>query len=153
MPSRVSAAKQGADLDSVLPRTRRRCLMDRMPWQKVTIVGVGLLGGSLGLALKQRGLARQVQGYVRRADSIRECEQLGVVDSATQDLLQAVQGADLVVMCTPLARMRELSQAMAPALKPGMVVTDVGSVKANLVQAAEADLAQTGADFVGSHPM
>ena len=125
----------------------------RMPWQKVTLVGVGLLGGSLGLALKQGGLAKQVHGYVRREPSIRECEALGVVHSATRDLLGAVRNADLVVLCTPLSQMRDLTQAMAPALKQGAVVTDVGSVKASVVQTVEPLLEQTGAHFVGSHPM
>jgi prephenate dehydrogenase len=78
-----------------------------MPWWKVTVVGVGLLGGSLGLALKQRHLAKQVHGYVRRTASIAECERLGVVDRATRDLLSAVRDAELVVLCTPLAQMRE----------------------------------------------
>jgi len=124
-----------------------------MPWQKVTVVGVGLLGGSLGLALKQRGLAKQVYGYVRRAASIEECQRLRVVDHASQDLLLAVDGADLVVLCTPLAQMRELTHAMLPALKKGAILTDVGSVKASVVEQLEPLLAGTGAHFVGSHPM
>jgi prephenate dehydrogenase len=124
-----------------------------MPWQKVTVVGVGLLGGSLGLALKQRGLAKRVHGYVRRPASIAECERLGVVDRATRDLLAAVEQADLVVLCTPLAQMPELTQGLLPALKPGTVVTDVGSVKASVVQQLEPLAAKAGACFVGSHPM
>lgn len=124
-----------------------------MPWQKITLVGVGLLGGSLGLALKQRGLAKQVSGYVRRAESVTECEKLRVVDTASQDLLQAVQGADIVVLCTPLAQMAGLVQSMLPELRPGMIVTDVGSVKASVVQAAESLISGSGATFVGSHPM
>lgn len=124
-----------------------------MPWQKVTVVGVGLLGGSVALALKQRGLAQQVHGYVRRAESVAECENLGVVDFATQDLAAAVREADLVVLSTPLSRMRELVQTMAPALKPGAVVTDVGSVKASVVHALEPIVSAAGGQFVGSHPM
>jgi prephenate dehydrogenase len=124
-----------------------------MPWQKVTVIGVGLLGGSLGLALKQRKLVERVHGYVRRAASISECEKLGVVDRATRDLVSAVEDADLVILCTPLAQMRELTQGMLPALKRGAVVTDVGSVKASVVQQLEPMVASTGASFVGSHPM
>jgi prephenate dehydrogenase len=124
-----------------------------MPWQKVTLVGVGLLGGSLGLALKQRGLAKKVHGYVRRTASIAECEKLGVVDAASRQLSEAVAGADLVVLCIPIAQMRDVTQAMLSALEPGALVTDVGSVKSSVVQQIESLLLAQGAQFVGSHPM
>lgn len=124
-----------------------------MPWEKVTLIGAGLLGGSLGLALKQRGLAKQVQGYVRRAASVQECLDLGIADVATRNLLAAVEGADLVVMCTPLSQMRELAIGMAPALRRGAFVTDVGSVKASVVRQIEPVIAAAGGHFVGSHPM
>jgi prephenate dehydrogenase len=122
-------------------------------WNKVTIVGVGLLGGSLGLALKQRGLARKVDGLVRRSASINECAALGVVDHATRDPLRAVEGADLVVLCTPLGRMRETLAPMLPALQPGVIITDVGSVKGTVVAELEPLVAGAGGHFVGSHPM
>lgn len=124
-----------------------------MHWQKITVIGVGLLGGSLGLALKQRRLADEVFGYVRRAASVAECEKLGAVDHATGDLHRAVEKADLVVLCTPIARMRELTEQMLPALRPGAVVTDVGSAKAGIVQELQPLLRQAGAYFIGSHPM
>lgn len=124
-----------------------------MHWQKVTLVGVGLLGGSLGLAIKQRRLAAKVDGYVRRSISIGECEKLGVVDHATRDIKRAVENADLVILCTPLSQMRELTVQMLPALKKGAVVTDVGSVKESVVEELEPLVAGVGAQFVGSHPM
>ncbi len=124
-----------------------------MHWQKVTLVGVGLLGGSLGLAIKQRRLASKVDGYVRRSVSIGECEKLGVVDHATRDLKRAVENADLIILCTPLGRMRDLTQQMLPALKRGAVVTDVGSVKGSVVEELESMVADAGGFFVGSHPM
>ena len=124
-----------------------------MHWRKVTLIGVGLLGGSLGLALKRRKLARQVTGYVRRAASIAESRRKGAVDLATQDIQAAVAGADLVVLCTPLARMRPLVKRLLPALKRGAIVTDVGSVKAGVVKELESLVARAGAHFVGSHPM
>jgi len=127
------------------------------PWpvafRKITIVGVGLLGGSLGLAVKKRRLAKEVAGFVRRAASIAECEKFGVTDYATTDLLAAVSGADLIVLCTPLAQMRSLVTEMLPALKRGAIVTDVGSVKASVVREIESLIHQAGAHFVGSHPM
>ncbi|MEW6307217.1 MAG: prephenate dehydrogenase/arogenate dehydrogenase family protein [Verrucomicrobiota bacterium] len=124
-----------------------------MQWQKAALVGVGLLGGSLGLALRQRQLAREVHGFVRRRASIAECEQAGAVDKATLVLLQAVENADLVVLCTPIGQMRELTEAMAPGLKAGAIVTDVGSVKAGLVEELTPIVAKAGAHFIGSHPM
>jgi prephenate dehydrogenase len=129
------------------------CLIGAMPWQKVTLVGVGLLGGSLGLALQQRSLAKTVCGYVRRAASVTECEKLGVVNHATRQLNEALEGADLVVFCTPLAQMRELARGMLSALQAGTLVTDVGSVKTSVVEQLEPLLHKTGAHFVGSHPM
>src|SRR5213595_104645 len=122
-------------------------------FQKITLAGVGLLGGSLGLAVKQRGLAKKVDGLVRRSASIDECEKLGVVDHATRDPLRAVENADLVVLGTPLARMKEVLQTMLPALKRGAIVTDVGSVKASVVQELEPLAAEAGGRFIGSHPM
>jgi prephenate dehydrogenase len=124
-----------------------------MHWQKVTLVGVGLLGGSLGLAIKERRLAAKVDGFVRRSASIAECERLRVVDHATRDLARAVEGADLVILCPPLSQMRELTEQMLQALKPGAIVTDVGSVKGSVVDVLEPLIAGAGAHFVGSHPM
>lgn len=124
-----------------------------MHFPKVTLVGVGLLGGSLGLALKARKLAGRVEGYVRRAASTAECERLGVVDRATTDLLAAVRDADLVVFCTPIAQMRALAEQCLPALRPGALVTDVGSVKGTVVAELEPLFAKAGAQFIGSHPM
>jgi prephenate dehydrogenase len=124
-----------------------------MQWHKITLVGVGLLGGSLGLAIRQRRLAAKVHGFVRRVSSVAECETLGVVDRATCDLASAVAEADLVVLCTPLAQMRALVEAMLPHLKPGSLVTDVGSVKGDVVRVIEPLADRAGACFVGSHPM
>ncbi len=124
-----------------------------MHWKKITLVGVGLLGGSLGLALRKRRLADSVAGFVRRAASVIECQALGAVSLATRDLLQAVEGAELIVLCTPLAQMRPLIVQMLPALRPGTIVTDVGSVKASVVRDLEPLVAKAGGRYVGSHPM
>jgi prephenate dehydrogenase len=126
---------------------------DRVQFRKITIVGVGLLGGSIGLAVKHRKLAREVAGFVRPAASFKECEKAGAVDFVTTDLHAAVSNADLVILCTPLAQMRPLVEKMIPALKRGAIVTDVGSVKAGVVRELESLIAKAGAHFVGSHPM
>jgi prephenate dehydrogenase len=122
-------------------------------FRKITIVGVGLLGGSLGLAVKKRGLASEVAGYVRRAASVAECEKAKAVDLCTRDLQEAVADADLIVLCTPLAQMLPLLKEMLPAVKRGAIITDVGSVKATVVKELESRVANAGAHFIGSHPM
>ena len=124
-----------------------------MQFRKITIVGVGLLGGSIGLAARRRRLAGEVAGFVRRAASLKDCEKAGAVDFATTDLLAAVSNADLIILCTPLAQMRSLAQQILPALKHGAIVTDVGSVKAGVVRELESIIAKAGAHFIGSHPM
>ena len=124
-----------------------------MRWKKITLVGVGLLGGSLGMALGKRRLAGSVVGFVRRAASVVECETLGAVDLGTLDLQRAVEGAELIVLCTPIAQMRGLVKQMLPLLRRGAIVTDVGSVKGSVVRDLESLVAQAGAHFVGSHPM
>jgi len=124
-------------------------------FRKITIIGVGLLGGSIGLAARRRKLASPggVAGFVRRVASLKDCEQAGAVDFATTDLPAAVWDADLVILCTPLAQMRSRAQELLPALKRGAVVTDVGSVKTGVVRELEPLVAKAGAHFVGSHPM
>ena len=122
-------------------------------WKKVSIIGVGLLGGSLGQALRKRKLAGQVVGCVRRAVSMAQCRRAGAVDSATLDYAAGVANADLVVLCTPIAQMRTLLTELLPHLKRGAIVTDVGSVKGSVVRDLERLAAKAGVHFVGSHPM
>jgi prephenate dehydrogenase len=120
---------------------------------KVALVGLGLLGASLGLAIRQRQLATRVAGYVRRPASLEECSRLGVADEVSMDLRATVRDADVVILCTPLGQMRLLVEQMLPALKPGAIVTDVGSVKVSVVSAIETLVRDAGAHFLGSHPM
>jgi len=125
----------------------------RVRFRKITIIGVGLLGGSIGLVARRRRLARKVAGFVRRAASLKDCEKASAVDFATTDLPAAVRNADLVILCTPLAQMLPRVRQMLPALKRGAIVTDVGSVKAGVVRDLEPLVAKAGVHFVGSHPM
>ncbi len=124
-----------------------------MRFQKVTLVGVGLLGGSLGMALRQRGLAEHVCGVVRRSAVIADCERLGAVDVATRNLQSAIRGADLVVLCSPIGQMPALAAELSPVLEPEAIVTDVGSVKGGLVETLEEIIGKAGGHFIGSHPM
>ncbi|MDD5141161.1 MAG: prephenate dehydrogenase/arogenate dehydrogenase family protein [Verrucomicrobiales bacterium] len=122
-------------------------------FRKITIIGVGLLGGSIGLAVRRHRLGGEIAGFVRRAASLKDCEKAGAVDYAVTDLFAAVSNADLVILCTPLAQMRSLAEQILPALKRGAIVTDVGSVKAGVVRELESIIAKADAHFVGSHPM
>ncbi len=124
-----------------------------MLFDKVSIVGVGLLGGSLGRALRERKLAARVIGCVRRRESIDECRRARAVDVATLDFADGVTDADLVVLCTPIAQMLPLFKQLLPHLKRGAIVTDVGSVKGSVVRELETLAARAGVHFVGSHPM
>ena len=128
-------------------------ILPRVLFRKIALVGVGLLGGSLALTIRQRQLASSLQGYVRREATVAECEQVGLRDFATRDLAAVVADADLVILCTPLAQMRELTECMLPALKRGAIVSDVGSVKGSVVRDLEALVAGVGAEFIGAHPM
>jgi len=105
------------------------------------------------MALRKRRLAKAVVGFVRRPASVVECERFGAVDLASLDLVRAVKGADLVVLCTPISQMRPLVNQMLPTLGRGAIVTDVGSVKGKVVRDLETLVARAGAHFVGSHPM
>jgi prephenate dehydrogenase len=122
-------------------------------WRKVVLAGVGLLGGSLGLALRERALAAHVTGLVRRRQSIQECLKLGIAHTVTRNVAQAVEDADLIVLCTPLSQMEPLFSQMLPFVLRGTIVTDVGSVKRPVVVSLERVGRKKGIKFVGSHPM
>ncbi|HUI07620.1 MAG TPA: prephenate dehydrogenase/arogenate dehydrogenase family protein [Verrucomicrobiae bacterium] len=120
--------------------------------RKLSILGPGLLGGSIGLAARHRKVAARVAIWARRPEAADEAYRLGAADEATTDLAQIVADAELVVLATPLGAMGALAGHMRPALSDGCVVTDVGSVKYPVVNALSDALAGK-ARFVGSHPM
>jgi prephenate dehydrogenase len=122
-------------------------------FRKITILGVGLLGGSIGLAARKFSVAKEIAGFVRSKKSIADCEKFGATDFATTDLLAAVSNSDLVILCTPLAQMLPIVKQFLPALKLGAIVTDVGSVKSGVVRELESLVQKSGAHFVGGHPM
>lgn len=120
--------------------------------EQVTVVGVGLLGGSVGLALQAVGFAGRRVGVGRRASSLRKAMAVDAVDEVTRDIAKGVAGADLVVLCSPIGRFEPLLRRMAESLKPGAIVTDVGSTKVHVVRIAQR-LLPKHVHFVGSHPI
>jgi prephenate dehydrogenase len=121
-------------------------------YKTVTIVGVGLIGGSIGLALRERKLAKWVVGVGRRAASLRKAKQLGAVNETTQRVEQGVAEADLVVVATPIAAIVDHVRAASSVCRPGTLITDAGSTKATIVARLNGELSN-GVRFVGSHPL
>lgn len=120
---------------------------------RLCILGVGLIGGSLALALKRSGGVGEVVGYERDPAHRSKALALGIVDRAESNLIDALKGADVVVLAVPLGAMEVLFQEMAPSLGLETVVTDVGSVKGSVVTAARAKLGVNIANFVPGHPI
>lgn len=121
-------------------------------FNRVAIVGAGLIGSSLGLAIKRLGLADEVVGVGRGEANLKVALERGAIDSWTQSLEEGVGGADLVVLCTPVATFSDLAVSLAGAVRPGAIVTDAGSVKGGLVDLLERAL-QPRCRFVGAHPI
>lgn len=121
-------------------------------FKQVAIVGVGLIGGSLGMILRRRALADQVVGIGRRVENLKTAVALGAIDRYVADPQEGVRGADLVVLATPVDTYERHLQEWAHCLTPGAIVSDVGSVKGVLVERSEA-IMPAGVHFVGAHPI
>jgi prephenate dehydrogenase len=119
----------------------------------LAILGLGLMGGSLGLGAKSHGVVDHVTAYARRDESRRDALRLGIADSVFDNPSDAVRQADIVVLCTPVLTMPDLVQSIKADLPEGCIVTDVGSTKGFLADALGAILEESAAVFVGSHPM
>ncbi len=121
-------------------------------FERVTIAGVGLIGGSLALAARAAGLIGEVVGYGRSEANLLTAQRRGIIDRYSRDPLDAACDADLLVLAVPVRAMAAVASASAPALRRGAVVSDVGSVKAAVVRDVEAAL-PPGVPFVGAHPI
>jgi prephenate dehydrogenase len=119
---------------------------------RLSIIGVGLLGGSIGLAVRSVLTDCRIIGYGHRKQTLDRAVEVGAIDEGTSELGRAVEGADLIILCTPVGLFGEILKGVSGHLKTGVVVTDVGSTKASVVEAAGGFLPQH-APFVGSHPM
>jgi prephenate dehydrogenase len=121
-------------------------------FKQVAIVGVGLIGGSLGMLLKRDGLADSVVGIGRRIENLKTAVELGAIDRYVSDARDGVRDADLVILATPVDTYERHLREWGPSLRPGAIVSDVGSVKGTLVEQAEQLLPNT-VRFVGAHPI
>ncbi len=122
-------------------------------FNKVTIIGVGLIGGSIGLAIKKRGLAKEVVGVFRRSPTLRKALKYKVVDSGVMSIRDGVRRADLIILATPVYLIPELARQAAKYAEKGTIITDVGSTKAWIITEVNRRLKNKSVFFVGSHPM
>ena len=121
-------------------------------FEHVALIGLGLIGSSISHAARRGKLARRITGMAKSA-ATRECaERLGLCDAVFADPAEAVRGADLVILCTPVGALGPIAEAIAPALKPGAIISDVGSVKAAVVRAMGPYVPE-GVHFVPGHPI
>ena len=121
-------------------------------FEKVCIVGLGLIGGSIGLAIKRSNISNQITGYARSNSTLERAIELGLVDSVKDNLKDAVNNSDLVILATPLSTFRELVEEMSPFLKKGCIITDTGSAKLTVIEDLK-DILPNGIEFVPGHPI
>ena len=121
-------------------------------YQRVALIGLGLIAGSMGHAMKRRGLAGHIAGYARSEATRQAAGEIGFVDSVHGSAAEAVQGADLVVLAVPVGAMGAVTEEIAPHLAPGATVTDVGSVKQAVIDAVGPHLPE-GVHFIPGHPL
>ncbi|HLA85715.1 MAG TPA: prephenate dehydrogenase [Thermoguttaceae bacterium] len=121
-------------------------------FNNVAIVGVGLIGGSIGLALREKGLARHVVGIGRRQESLRTARRVGAVDQTTVSLEKGLAEAELVIVCTPVGRIVEDVRQVAKFCPEGTLISDAGSTKRSIVEQLDEGLPR-GCRFLGAHPL
>ncbi|WP_435166938.1 prephenate/arogenate dehydrogenase family protein [Falsirhodobacter sp. 1013] len=123
-----------------------------MIYERVALLGLGLIASSMGHAMKAAGLAGEITGYARSAATRDAAREVGFCDHVYDTAAEAVAGADLVVLAVPVGAMGELAAAIAPHLKPGATVTDVGSVKMAVIDAVGPHIPK-GVHFIPGHPL
>lgn len=121
-------------------------------FERVAFIGIGLIGSSMARVMKRDGLANTIVACARRKETLDACVKLGIADEVTSDYTASVKSADLVVIATPVGTNEEIAKIIAPHLKPGAIVTDVGSVKQAVINAVAPHLPQ-GVHFVPAHPL
>jgi prephenate dehydrogenase len=121
-------------------------------FNKASIIGVGLIGASFALALKEKGLCKTICGYGRTEENLRHAKDRGIIDDYSLDLKSACEDSDLILLATPVGVFKDIAQGIKDYLKKGALVTDVGSVKGRLVYELEF-LMPDGVYYIGSHPI
>lgn len=121
-------------------------------FDKIALIGLGLIGSSLAHAIRRAGLADHIAGYARSEATRARVKKLGLTDSVHEDAAGAVRDADLVMICVPIGAYGEIAQAMAPALKAGAIVSDVGSVKTAAIEQIAPHL-PSATHFIPGHPI
>ena len=121
-------------------------------YHRVALIGLGLIASSMAHAMRQFGLADQVVGHAKSAETRRIALEIGLCDRVFDTAAEAVRGADLVVLCVPVGAMGDLAAEIAPHLAPGATVTDVGSVKGAVVEAVGPHMPQN-VHFIPGHPI
>lgn len=121
--------------------------------EKLVIFGVGLIGGSLALALRQAGAVKEVVGVGRSRENLEAALALGIIDRYESDAAQAVRNADIVVLAVPVATIQKVMADIAPHLSPDTIVTDVGSTKQDVVAYARQHLSSHLKRFIAAHPI
>ncbi|MEE2997657.1 MAG: prephenate/arogenate dehydrogenase family protein [Pseudomonadota bacterium] len=121
-------------------------------FNRVAFIGIGLIGSSIARVMRRDKLAGSIVACARTDRTLDSVKQLNIADDTTKDVAKAVREADLVMICTPISTYGEIARAIAPALKPGAIVTDVGSVKESAVAAVMPHL-PNGVHFVPGHPI
>ncbi len=121
-------------------------------YQRVAFIGLGLIASSMAHAIRRAGLAGAMTGTARSAESREIAREIALVDAVFETAAEAVEGADLVVLCVPVGAMEAVAREIAPHLAPGATVTDVGSVKQAVIHAVAPHLPQ-GVHFIPGHPL
>lgn len=124
----------------------------RFLFDKVTIVGVGLIGGSIGMAIRKHKLAKKVVGLSQRQASLVKGQKMGAIDEGWTDVAQAVRGADLVIMATPVEWIVKVLEQINPHVRRHCIITDVGSTKVEVIAKAQ-NVLSNPSNFVGAHPL
>lgn len=122
-------------------------------FNKIAIIGVGLVGGSIGLAVKRKRLAKEIVGVCRHKQSLQRATRMGAIDKGISDYKNAVRDAELVILATPISQIIKIGKKVIPYLKRDCLITDVGSTKYEIVQSIEKAYPQGKFNFVGAHPL
>lgn len=121
-------------------------------FHKVSIIGVGLIGASLGLAMRKRALCENIHGFGRNEGNLLRAKEKGIIDSYSLDLKEVCEDSDLIVLSTPVGVFLEIVKNISPYLKKSSIIIDVGSVKGRLVYEIETIIPE-GVSYVGTHPI